>query len=80
MALPVLSKLLKKHIYNCIIKHVEEQSPISERQWGSFTKGKATTGALLTAVESWHNHLDSGNDVCVVFFDFKKAFNSVSHS
>ena len=66
-------------IYNCIMKHVDRQSPISEKQWG-FTKGKATTGALLTAVESWHNHLDSGNDVCAVFFDFKKAFISVSHN
>ena len=64
--LSILSKLLEKHIYNCIVNHVEEQSPISEKQWG-FTKGKATISVLPTAVESWHNHLDSGNNVCAVF-------------
>ena len=67
--LSLLSKLLEKHIYNCIMKHIKDQSPISEKQWG-FMKGKSTTGALLTAVESWHSELESGNDVCAVFFDF----------
>ena len=75
--LSILNKLLEKHIY--IMESVEEQSLISEKQWGVM-KGKSTTGALLTAVESWHRHLESGNNVCAVFFDFKKAFNSVSHN
>ena len=43
-------------------------------------EGKATTGALLTAVESWHRYLESRSDICAVFFDFKKAFDSVSHN
>ena len=43
-------------------------------------KGKSTTGALLTAVESWHRHLESGNNAHAVFFDFIKAFDSVSHN
>ena len=77
--LSILSKLLEKHIYSRIMKHIEEQSPISEKQWG-FMKGKATTGALLTAVESWHRHLESGSDICAIFFDFKKVFDSVSHN
>lgn len=58
------------------MKHIKNQSPVSEKQWG-FTKGKSTTGALLTAVESWHSELESGNDVCAVFCDFKKAFDIV---
>ena len=61
------------------MKHIKEQSPISEKQWG-FTKGKSTTGALFTAVENWHSGLESGNDVCAVFFDFKMAFDTVSHN
>ena len=61
------------------MKHIKDQSPISEKQWG-FTKGKSKTGALLTAVESWHSELESGNDVCAAFCDFKKAFDIVSHN
>ena len=61
------------------MESVEEQSLISEKQWG-FMKGKSISGALLTAVENWHRQLESGNNVCAVFFDFKKAFDSVSHN
>ena len=56
--LSILSKLFEKHIYSQIMKHIEELSPISEKRWG-FVKGKATTGALLTAVESWHRRFES---------------------
>ena len=52
---------------------------LSNKQWG-FTKGKSTTGALLTAVHNWHKLLEDGQSVCAVFFDFKKAFNNVPHS
>ena len=58
----ILSKLLEKHIYNRIVKHVEEQAPISKKQWGF---GKLQ---LVTGIECWHNHLESGTDVCAVFF------------
>ena len=30
---------------------------------GGFSKGKATTGVLLTAVQNWHQLLEKGNDV-----------------
>ena len=45
-----------------------------------FLKGRSTTGALVSAVNDWHTHLDNNLDVCVVFFDLKKAFDSVPHT
>ena len=71
--LPILSKLLERHIYNCLMK---QPHPLSDNQWG-FTHGKSTVGALLTAVDSWHQQLDSRIDICAVFFDLCKAFDSV---
>ena len=47
-------------------------------QWG-FTKGKSTTGTLLTATNSWHQALEAGEDVCAVFLDLSKAFDKVPH-
>ena len=49
--LPILSKLLKRHIYNCLMKHLNDHHPLSDNQWG-FTCGKSTVGALLTAVDT----------------------------
>ena len=51
---------------------------ISDNQWG-FTQGKSAVGALLTAVDNWHQSLEAKMDVCAVFFDLKKAFDSVPH-
>ena len=59
----IISKLLEKHILIHLLKHIQEQSRISNSQWG-FTKGKATTGVLLTAVQTWHQILENGADVC----------------
>ena len=49
-----------------------------QQQWG-FTKGKSLTGALLAALDSWHRSLEGGNDICAVFFDYHKVFDSVPH-
>ena len=73
--LSILSKLLEKQIHIHLLKHLQEQSGISNSQWG-FTNAKST---LLTAVQTWHQILENGADVCAIFFDIKKAFDSVPH-
>ncbi len=35
--------------------------------------------ALFTTVDSWLRTLEEGRDVGAVFFDLRKAFDSVSH-
>jgi len=35
--------------------------------------------ALLTTVDSWLRKLEEGRDVAAVFFDLRKAFDSVPH-
>ena len=77
--LSVFSKLMEKHIHSKLLQHLNEHSVLSTQQWG-FSKGKATTGALLTTVQNWHQILEKGDDVCAIFFDLKKAFGSVPHS
>ena len=76
--LSVLSKLLEKHIRNLLLDHLQCHYPLSDQQWG-FTRGRSTTSALLAATDHWHKLLNSGLDLCVVFFDFSKAFDMVPH-
>ena len=76
--LPVLSKLLEKHFHWLISDHISQFSPLSKTQWG-FQPGKSTVQALLVTIDNWLQYLERGCDVGAVFFDFKKAFDSVPH-
>ena len=72
------SKLLEKHFQHLGATHLEENHPMSAQQWG-FTRGKSTTGALLDVTDHWHKELEQSHDICSVFFDYSKAFDSVPH-
>ena len=72
--LPIISKVLEQHIANKLRSILS----ISDQQWG-FMPGRSTTGAILSAMRDWHEHLDKGADVQAIFFDLQKAFDSVPH-
>ena len=76
--LPVLSKLLEKHIANLLLQQLTEARSIFATQW-RFQCGKSTVTALLETTHNWFEMLEKGNEVGAVFFDFKKAFDSVPH-
>ena len=59
--------------------YLKANSSISVRQWG-FMSNHSTVSALIKVVEDWSSALDKGYDVCVVFFDVLKAFDTVPHS
>ncbi len=40
---------------------------------------KGTTTALISVIHDWHTHLENGTDVCAVFFDLRKAFDTDPH-
>ena len=76
--LPILSKLLEHHIHYLLAEHLSLHYPISSAQWG-FQSRKSTVTALLTSAYEWFQQLDAGAEVCAVFFDLRKAFDSVPH-
>ena len=76
--LPIVSKLLERHVHRYITLFLSQTSPLSNTQWG-FQTGKSTITALLAVTHDWFQALEAKNDVCSVFFDLKKAFDSVPH-
>ena len=76
--LSILSKLLEKHVHGVLFHYLEETQPISNYQWG-FQAGKSTATALIETTHRWLQLLESGVEVGAIFFDFKKAFDSVPH-
>ena len=76
--LPIVSKTLEKHVSTRVRDHLAITTPISSSQWG-FMPERSTTSALITVVNEWLQALDAGNEICVIFFDVRKAFDSVPH-
>ena len=76
--LPIVSKILERHIYNLIMDHLRHYHLLSVSQWG-FLEGRSTVTALLHVTHQWLQALEDGRDVCTVFFDFRKTFDSVPH-
>ena len=57
---------------------MEAHRPLSTSQWG-FQARKSTVTALLSTIHNILNLLEAGNEVCAIFFNFCKAFDSVPH-
>ena len=51
----------------------------NNHQWG-FKKGRSPELLMLRLTETWKEALDRGKTVGVLFIDFKKAFDAVSHA
>ena len=73
--LPVVSKM---HFHHLIADYLSEHRPLVNTQWGSQS-GKGTFTALLATTYDWFTHLEAGRDVSSIFFDLRKAFDTVPH-
>ena len=78
LLLPIVSKVLERHVYNIVLNHLVHCNPLTANQWG-FLEGRSTITSLLYITDQWLKELESGLDICAVFFDFRKAFDSVPH-
>ncbi len=74
MLLPIVSKILERHIFNILRDFMHNQCPLSPNQWG-FCSGKSTSTALAYITHCWNAKLHTGVDICAVFFDLRKAFD-----
>ena len=71
-----MSKVIEHHIKAIVVEHLELSAPISPRQW-EFISSKSTISTLIKVVDDWSRALDQGFEVCIVFFDISKTFNTV---
>ena len=76
--LSIPSKVIE-HFTSLTMKyHLESLNLLSEFQWG-FRKQRSTEDLLLHMTERWLRALDEGKSVAVLFIDYQKAFDTVSH-
>ena len=76
--LPVLSKVLERHVSDSLTMYLNENDLLHKTQSG-FRSHHSCETALNHMTDSWLNAIDDGNMIGVVLVDFKKAFDLVDH-
>ena len=74
----VPGKIVEKILRDTVIHHMTTNNLFSSAQHG-FIKGKFCTTQLSEFLEDVSQALDEGEDVDVIYLDFKKAFDKVPH-
>ena len=77
--LSILSKVLERHVSSHIFEELDLSGHPAFHQWG-FRPGHSTGSALTTTIDDWLRSMDLGKPVCSVFFDVRKAFDSIPHA
>ena len=77
--LSIPSKLMVSCVASNIIDHVVTRNLLDDRQW-AYKKGKSTEQLLIQIREKWRIAVDRKLLVGVLFVDFTKAFDTVSHN
>ena len=72
----VVCKLFEGFIRDALCNHFISNNILSVDQYG-FCKGRSCTTQLLNTLKDWLHDLDNKNPVDAVYFDFRKAFDTV---
>ena len=75
----VASKIMERIISNKIMEHLNINSILHPAQHG-FLKGRSTCSNLLECINDWTIYLQSGHGTTIIYVDFSKAFDVVSHN
>ena len=77
--LSLISKVLERCIHNRVMEFLHKNNLLSDCQYGFRTRS-SIQDALLIITRNWHEYLSTNHQVAAVFFDIKKAFDSVPHN
>ena len=76
--LPVLSKIIERHVAKSLLAFLQENNLIYRAQFG-FRPNHSTETALIKVTDNLLFNMDKDNTSGLVFLDFKKAFDLVNH-
>ena len=71
-------KILESIIVDNVLQYLTDHNLITKHQHG-FIKNHSTVSNLLESINDWNLSLSRRNSVDIVYIDFKRAFDSISH-
>ena len=74
---PILIKILESFVVSWLWDIVKDK--LKKNQFGGI-KNSSTSHALTKILHDWHTTIHNHHAVCVLFLDYKKAFDLVDHS
>jgi len=77
--LSVAGKVLARVLLNRLTQHVNELGILPESQCG-FRTGRGTTDMIFSARQLQEKCLEQYKDLCLIFIDLTKAFDSMNRS
>lgn len=77
--LPTISKIFEKCVIKLLSAYLEKVKFFSTNQFG-FLQGRGTDDALFEHVRFLTETLEAGRSAVAVYFDIRKAFDTVNHS
>lgn len=77
--LPTISKIFEKCVVKLILAYLDQVKFFSVNQFG-FLKDRGTDGALYEHIKYITETLEAGRLAAAVYFDIRKAFDTVDHS
>lgn len=74
----IFCKIMERVIAHNLYNYLESNDLIDPSQHG-FRPGRTTTTNLLETISDWAYDLDNNEPTTAVYFDFRSAFDTVSH-
>ncbi len=75
---PICCRILEKIIRTKSVQHLTSNNLISIYQHG-FRQGYSCVTQLLESIDDWTEAIDNGEDVDIIYLDFKAAFDKVPY-
>ena len=75
--LPHASKTFERIIYKQINIYMQDKLP---KYITGFRKWHGTQHSLMTMLQNWKSALSKGENICVLFMDLSKAFDTLNHN
>ena len=76
--LPTLTRIFERLVYDQLANYLERNKYLTKYQSG-FRKFHSTVTAMLRNSDNWLLNIDKGWLNGVIFFDLKKAFDTIDH-